>query len=108
MTAGFRQPPNRLPRLAWLLALLLLASGSSAAFADAVDFRRDVWSIIQSRCLECHGPDKQRSSLRLDSRTALLQGGDHGPAVVSGDPAASRLIAMVTASNREERMPPKG
>src|SRR5688572_26357883 len=101
MTAGFRQPSNRLPRLVSLLALVLLASGHAPACAFAVDFRRDRWSIIQSRCLECHGPDKQRSSLRLDSRTELLQGGDHGPAVVSGDPAASRLIAMVTASNRE-------
>ena len=31
------------------------------------------------RCWQCHGPDKQKASLRLDSREALLKGGETGP-----------------------------
>src|SRR3712207_7414769 len=46
-------------------------------------------------CYECHGPDKQKAGLRLDSRAAALRGGDLGAAVVPGKPAESTLVRAV-------------
>ena len=60
-------------------------------WAEPVDFRRDVWPILQARCMTCHGPEKQKSSLRVDSRAALLKGGDSGPAIVAGEPGEELL-----------------
>jgi hypothetical protein len=74
---------------------------------DAIDFARDVRPIFQSRCLTCHGPDKQRGGLRLDNKAALA-GGDAGVVIVPGQVEKSPLIRRITSSDEAERMPPKG
>ncbi len=75
----------------------------------AADFAKDVRPILESRCYECHGPDKQKSSLRLDLRPAALKGGDNGPVIVPGKSGESPLITHVTApEGDDQRMPPKG
>src|SRR5262249_25777369 len=53
----------------------------------------------------CHGPKKQESGLRLDSRAALLRGGAGGPVIVPGDPDRSRLLAAVRHEG-DLQMPP--
>ncbi|HEX7902213.1 MAG TPA: PSD1 and planctomycete cytochrome C domain-containing protein [Planctomycetota bacterium] len=64
--------------------------------------------VLEARCVSCHGPEKQKGGLRLDSRAALLKGGDSGPAAVPGDPAKSLLIQAVSGAHAElKRMPPK-
>src|SRR5262245_17608308 len=69
-------------------------------------FERQVRPLFVEKCQECHGPDKQKGGLRLDSRDALLTGGDSGPALVSGDPSKSRLVQAIGYAG-ELRMPPK-
>jgi uncharacterized membrane protein len=66
--------------------------------------------ILESRCFECHGPEKQKSGLRLDKRWAALTGGESGkPAVVPGDAFASALIRAITLPGEDRRaMPPSG
>jgi hypothetical protein len=88
-------------------ALLLLLTGSLCA-AEPVDYRRDIKPILATHCYACHGPDKQRSGLRLDTAAAALKGGNSGPAVVPGKSDASRLIQAVTAAADVPVMPPKG
>lgn len=91
------------------LAWLVLAVGPVAVLrAAVVDFQRDIWPILQARCIKCHGPEKQRSSLRLDSRAALLKGGDAGVAIVVGEPKQSRLLELISSEDRDVRMPPDG
>ncbi len=63
--------------------------------------------LLAERCIGCHGPLKQSGGLRLDSRTALLRGGDSGPAVVSGKPDESLMLKAVMGRG-DLRMPPKG
>jgi hypothetical protein len=92
----------------WLLLVALASGPPPRALADPVDFRRDVWPILQERCVRCHGPAKQKSSLRLDSRAALLKGGDNGPAIVAGAPEKSYLLELVSARKGDLRMPPDG
>ena len=50
------------------------------------EFENRVRPLLADRCLKCHGPRKQESNLRLDSRAAMMQGGDSGPAIVPGRP----------------------
>lgn len=93
--------------LLWRLKVtttLLLATG----FAE-VSFKDDVLPILSAHCIDCHGPDKQKSKLRLDSPQGILLGGDSGePAFVAGDSANSHLIKLVSGASPNEVMPPKG
>src|SRR3954470_23398536 len=82
-----------------------LAGGNSAK----VDYTRDIQPLLESRCLECHGPKKQKSTLRVDMKPSLLKGGDSSkPAVVPGKSADSQLIQKVLSKDPDEMMPPKG
>ena len=76
-----------------------------AAFAEF--FEAKVRPLLEAHCINCHGPTKQKAGLRLDSREALMRGGDSGPAVEPGRPEGSRLIDAVNHS-ADLQMPPKG
>ncbi|WP_165068597.1 PSD1 and planctomycete cytochrome C domain-containing protein [Paludisphaera rhizosphaerae] len=93
-------------RRLWVAAWSGLTLGLTAANALGDDaFEAQIRPLLVERCQSCHGPDKQKGSLRVDSREALLEGGDNGPAVVAGDPAGSPLIEAVRRSG-ELKMPP--
>ncbi len=88
---------------------LLLAFIPAAVLAAPVDFVRDVRPILQKRCYECHGAEKQKSGLRLDLKQAAFKGGDeHGASVVAGQTDKSPLLRLVTSEDKDERMPSKG
>ena len=70
-------------------------------------FTERVLPLLQSRCIGCHGPEKQKGGLRMDSRDALLKGGEAGPAIVPGNAAASLLVQAVTHTKPDLEMPPK-
>ncbi len=94
-------------RSSFLLAVLALPPASLAA-ASPVDYGRDVQPLLRERCVACHGPLKQKGGLRLDAGSLVRRGGKHGPAVVPGQSAASRLIARVADPDEAARMPPEG
>jgi mono/diheme cytochrome c family protein len=94
--------------LALSAALALAASGRLlAADDDAAFYTKSVEPILSERCLGCHGPEKQKAKLRLDSREAVLKGGKSGPAVVPGKPDDSLLIKAVRYTDDDLKMPPK-
>jgi mono/diheme cytochrome c family protein len=103
--------PFSLHTLTGLLFAGSLAGPVAAAdppTADAVRFfETNVRPVLVEKCQSCHGPDKQKGGLRLDSRSALLAGGDSGPAAIPGKPSESRLVEAVAYAD-ELRMPPKG
>ena len=77
--------------------------------ANAFDFEQDILPILEDRCFDCHGEDKQKSGLRVDRRAGMLKGGDSGlPALVPGDPAKSYLMEVIEGSDPDMVMPPKG
>ena len=82
---------------------------SSAGDADelAQSHTKHVRPLPLAKCVSCHGAEKQKGGLRLDSRAALLKGGDSGPALVPGKPAESLLIKAVGYTG-QLKMPPKG
>ena len=68
-------------------------------------FETDVRPLLTDQCLNCHGEKKQWAGLRLDSRAALLQGGDSGPAVIPLQPDASLLIRAIRHEDEDLKMP---
>lgn len=87
----------------------VLAFFSAAATGYSVDFEHDILPILEAECLDCHGPDRQKSEIRVDQRASLLKGGDIGlPSIVPGDSNASFLIEVINGSDPELIMPPKG
>lgn len=63
-------------------------------------------AIFQARCVSCHGPAESNADLRLDSYEATLRGGESGPSVVPGAPAASLLHLKITGRD-QPAMPPR-
>ena len=59
-------------------------------------FQKHVRPVLVSHCLKCHGGEKTEGELDLTDRDRLLKGGDHGPAVVPGEPKKSLLYLMAT------------
>ncbi len=96
------------------LALLLLVSAGAQdtlppAAARTVDFEKDVRPLLEARCFRCHGPQKQKSGLRLDRRGAALRGGDnHGPAIRPGRGAESAMLRLAAGLEKDTIMPPEG
>ncbi len=98
---------HRFP-LVFAFATCAVASEINPA-ADGLDFEKEVRPILEDRCFDCHGEDKQKSKLRLDSAVGILRGGESGePLFVSGAGAESHLVKKVSAENAKEVMPPKG
>ena len=93
------------------IAAALCAATSRAdevAAKEAEFFEQQIRPLLVNHCLECHGDRKQEAKLRLDSREALLAGGESGPALVPGDPAKSLLIDALHYKGDSVQMPPKG
>lgn len=95
---------------------MLLASAGAAAqempavvpTAEGIEFfETNVRPVIAEHCIECHGPEKQKSGLRLDTREGFLKGGEHGPVAQAGNPGAS-LILHALRQDGELKMPPSG
>ena len=88
---------------AFLAATSVTAAETAPRPADVEFFEKKVRPLLVERCYGCHSAQakKQKGGLLLDSRAALLKGGDSGPAVVPGKPDKSLLIQAV----RYERRP---
>jgi len=69
-------------------------------------FERDVRPLLAERCFSCHGDEKQHGGLRLDSRDALLAGGDGGAIVDLARPTESRLLTAIGYEDTALQMPP--
>lgn len=87
-------------------AILLLTKTSYAD--ESVDFEESIRPLFQRYCVECHGPLKQSSGLRLDAKGYFFQGGDNGKIVLEKQSHASELIKRMESSDEDFRMPPNG
>ncbi|NBR85715.1 MAG: DUF1553 domain-containing protein [Verrucomicrobia bacterium] len=75
--------------------------------AGPVDFVKDIQPLLAAKCHACHGLEKQKGGLRLDIKAAALAGGDHGPVVIPGKSAESKLVHAVARLTPDGAMPPK-
>ncbi|MBZ5619149.1 MAG: PSD1 and planctomycete cytochrome C domain-containing protein [Acidobacteriia bacterium] len=97
-------PEIRHPLICGLLLLLRICAPSAAQTAKKVSFANDVAPILSRKCVQCHGAANQMANLDLRNREGALKGGQHGPAIVPGDAAASHLYNHV-AGQQPPRMP---
>jgi hypothetical protein len=102
-------------RAAIALSLALLGAINAAPTAAGADsagvefFEKSIRPLLAQHCYSCHSSraTKTRGGLRLDSREAILAGGDSGQVIVPGSPENSRLIRAVRYSDPDLQMPPK-
>ncbi len=78
--------------------------------ADLQFFEAKVRPILVGKCYNCHSKeaDKVRGGFLLDTREALLHGGNSGPAIVPGNPDDSLLVQAIRYKDEDLQMPPKG
>lgn len=76
---------------------------------EGPSYEKDIRPILEARCIECHGPDKTKASLRLDTPAGIRSGGNSGPAIVAGHPERSSLVRFISLpAEDDDIMPPKG
>ncbi len=79
-----------------------------AAATKGVTYEKDIKAILDKSCIKCHGEQKQKAKLRLDSLTAALKGGEDGKVIEAGNSAKSMTVQAVARLGTDSAMPPKG
>ncbi|HYE31783.1 MAG TPA: c-type cytochrome domain-containing protein [Methylomirabilota bacterium] len=72
-----------------------------------VTFDKDIKPIFEKSCFSCHGAEKQKAKLRVDSREATLKGSSNGEIVVVGKSEKSSLVHSIAGLIEDGMMPPE-
>lgn len=106
-------------RLSPLLTATLLAIAVTSTYAVAWTdddkekaakekfFLENIRPVLFDTCLKCHGPEKSENGLRVDSRQALIDGGETGEAIVPEKPEVSLLLKALKYEEQDLQMPPE-
>jgi len=86
--------------------LLLALSLAATAYAEPATFATRVAPILDQHCTVCHGAEKQKGKLRLDTLAAMLAGSENGAVLTAGDPHASELFRRVILPETDEDVMP--
>jgi len=70
-------------------------------------YAKDIKPLLEASCIRCHGEEKQKGDLRLDTLEAVLKGGENGKVVVPGKGKESLLVVAISQLDEETAMPPK-
>jgi len=112
------------PTLLGLTALLLATttfaeehkSGSAdlsklppASTKSGVTYTTDIKPIFEASCVKCHGAEKPKAGLRLNSLEGALKGSKEGKVIEIGHSTKSSLVVSVACISEDEDMwmPPK-
>ena len=92
----------------WVCAVAHTAGAAEPSSAQIEFFESKIRPVLIRECYECHAAEAKsiQGGLSLDSRAALLKGGDSGPAIVPGNAKESLLVQALKQESFE--MPPKG
>ena len=92
-----------------LTASVLVANAlSPLRAAEIINFEQQIKPILEFDCVRCHGPEKPKGNLRLDTRAGALKGGDDGTALVPAEPDRSPLYtSTILPVDDDKHMPPK-
>ena len=91
-------------------AIASTASGAVASTpASVAFFTSRVEPIFDDKCVQCHGPQKKKGKLRLDTFDYVMQGGKDGAIVKPGDLKNSELYRRITLPrDNKDAMPAEG
>ena len=79
-----------------------------AAGKKGLTFEKDIRPIFEKSCFKCHGPEKQKGKLRVDSLDAILKGSENGKVLEAGKSEKSPLVHLIARLKPDEAMPPDG
>jgi hypothetical protein len=104
--------PSRRPRIVVVLvAVVVIGVVAGAWFAHSrsrnpVSFSNDIQPILNQNCVQCHGGVRQKNGVSFVFREDAFGKGKSGRrTIVPGHPDESELIARLTSSDPEVRMP---
>lgn len=103
-----RRIQRHLSEVLFQLAVTIALGGGGLRADEPVTFNRDIRPILSDHCFQCHGPDRatRQADLRLDVEAEAKAERGGAPAIVAGKPDASELMARVTSTDSDLRMPP--
>ncbi len=91
-----------------LLLLPLLVLKAHAFSPEELQLSVEARGVLAHSCTKCHGQQKQKGGLRLDTKEAALKGGEDGAVLSPGKPGESEILRRVLlAKGHEDAMPPK-
>jgi mono/diheme cytochrome c family protein len=92
------------------LAIPMQAADAGAGATPAQSlYAARVQPIFERSCVACHGPEKKKGRLRLDSFAAVMQGGAGGAVIAPGAPEKSELYRRILLpAEDDEAMPAEG
>jgi mono/diheme cytochrome c family protein len=86
-----------------------LALASTGTKAESSFYEARVEPILEQHCVTCHGPDKAKAKLRLDSFEHLKRGSENGEIVLEGNLDDSELFYRIgLPETHEDVMPSDG
>ena len=100
------------------LAILGIASVAVAAEPDIsklpppaakkdLTYAKDIKPMLENSCLKCHSGEKPKSKYKLDTREAMIKGGESGDAaIIPGKSEKSPLVHFIADLVVDMEMPP--
>ena len=108
LTQGENHLTEQMPRALRRMLGLPIGSADIPRSNPAFFYGARVEPIFVTHCYECHGPEKQKGRLRLDTYESLMRGGKHGAAIKAGNARGSELFRRVSLpSSDDDAMPPQ-
>jgi len=95
-------PPNH-----WKIDEVDTSKLPPASDQTGVTFDKDISPLFKASCVRCHGAQRPRAGLRLDSLNGALKGGRDGKVIIPGDSKNSLLVAAAARIDDNIAMPPK-
>lgn len=98
-----------------ILAALVFVSGSALPLRASEPLAPELAAlsveargVLAHQCTKCHGQQKQKGGLRLDTKEAAIKGGEDGPVIAPGKPDVSELIRRIRLGHGDDDvMPPE-
>ncbi|MES2391457.1 MAG: c-type cytochrome domain-containing protein [Acidobacteriota bacterium] len=111
------QQPNRRPILLRTPTLLTAAAVAFIALATCQAnppappppqdlYTSQVQPILRANCYSCHGAEKHKGGLRLDTRAGILAGGEDGAILTPGHPEQSLIVSLIRREHPDADPPP--
>ena len=78
-----------------------------ASTKQGVTFATDIKPLFDASCVKCHGAQKPKAGLRLDSLANVLAGSEEGKVFTLGDSSKGKLVTAIARINPKTAMPPE-
>src|SRR5438132_13246110 len=91
----------------WDISKLDVSKLPAAADKKPLTYVKDIRPLFEGSCLRCHGENRPKGDLRLDSLESVLKGGKDGKVVLPGQSKKSLLVIAAAQIDDQTAMPPK-